>query len=210
MNGFPLHVNLYGRLCVVVGGGTVAARKVASLRPYGAQVRVVAPSVTVALREMADAGEVQWTPKPYQLSDLDGAFLVIATTNSRAVNSQAARDAQARGLLVCVADAPDEGNWIAPSVVTRGPLTLTVSTGGSSPTLAAVLRARLEDAFGPEWAILTDVVGRLRPRIQAAGDEAARGALVARLVGNADVRACALAGDLEQAAMRAEALIGTC
>ena len=87
--------------------------------------------------------------------DLDGVFLVIACTDNREVNAAVTREAQERGLLVLCADDPERGQLRFAGAVRRGDLVLTVSTGGGSPTLAAVLRERLEAEFGPEWAELT-------------------------------------------------------
>ncbi|MDQ2688247.1 MAG: bifunctional precorrin-2 dehydrogenase/sirohydrochlorin ferrochelatase, partial [Armatimonadota bacterium] len=96
-------------------------------------------------------------------------------------------DAQERNLLVCCADGFADGNFTTPAQVTRGDLTLTVSTNGSSPTLAAVLRERLEDQFGPNWIAFTALLGRLRPRLQTLANETARRTAVRRLLDDAQI-----------------------
>ena len=117
--------------------------------------------------------------------------------------TRVARDAQARDLLVCRADEPDGGNFTSPATVTRGDLTLTISTAGGSPTLAAVLRRRLEEQFGPEWGDLTALLGGLRAQVQTAGDEKARRAAVERVIDDPAVQNHLRAGNLLEAEARA-------
>ncbi len=174
MNSYPIQINLQGRRCVVIGGGRVAERKAGSLLECGADVCLVAPQATEKLRAWADSGTLHWQQSVYQKAHLDGVFLVVAATDNREANAQITRDAQERNLLVCCVDDPEMGNWTSPSVVSRGNLMLTISTGGKSPTLAAVLREQLEKQFGPEWAALTDLIGGLRESLQALKNEAAR------------------------------------
>ena len=134
---------------------------------------------------------------------LNGAFLVFAATDQPEVNAAVARDAQERRLLVCRADEPAGGNFTSPASVTRGDLVLTVSTSGNSPTLAAVLRRRLEAQFGPEWGALTALLGDLRPQVQAAGGEGARRAAVERVMDDPAVWERLRGGNLLEAEARA-------
>ncbi len=188
MKLYPIQVDLQDKRCVVVGAGSVAERKVRALRECGGAVRLVAPQATHALQRLAAEGLVTWVRTAYQVAHLDGAFLVIAATDLAEVNAAVARDAQARSLLVCRADDPAGGNFVSAASVTRGDLTLTVSTGGRSPTLAAVVRERLEQDYGPEWDGLTALLGVLRPQVQTVGDEAARRAAVRRVIDDSAVR----------------------
>lgn len=200
---YPIQLNLQGRRCVVIGGGRVAERKVAGLMEAGAVVRVIAPQATEKLRHWADSGTLHWQQSVYQEDCLDGAFLVVAATDNREVNVQITRDAQERNLLVCCVDAPEAGNWTSPSVVTRGDLALTVSTGGKSPTLAAVLREQLEEQFGPEWAALTELIGGLRESLQAIKSEAARKDAVRTMIGDRELIALLQNGQFLEAEARA-------
>ena len=203
MKRYPIHLDLQGRRCVVVGAGAVAERKVAALRECGAVVRLVAPQATPELQRLAEDGELTWMRSVYHEAHLDGAFVVIAATDLAEVNEAVARDAQARNLLVCRADEPAGGNFTSPASVTRGDLALTVSTGGNSPTLAAVVRRRLEAQFGPEWVALTALLGGLRPDIQRAGDEASRRAAVARVIDDPALWERLRGGNLLEAEARA-------
>ena len=133
---------------MVVGGGTVATRKVGKLLQAGAEVVVVSPEVHPALSGM----DVEIQNRAYKYGDLEGANLVFTATDSREVNAAVAREAKERGVPINVADRPSEGDFAVPSTLRRGDLQVAVSTGGASPTLARGIRNELEEAFGPEWA----------------------------------------------------------
>ncbi|BDI29249.1 hypothetical protein CCAX7_13000 [Capsulimonas corticalis] len=204
MKFFPIHVDLNGKRCVVVGAGAVAERKVAALREHGAAVRLVAPQVTDGLRKLAEAGAVTWMNNLYHAGHLEGAFLVIAATDRREINATVVRDAQERNILVCAADKFAEGNFVSPSTVVRGDLTLTVSTSGQSPTLAAVLRERLSDEFGEEWAEYAALFGALRQDLKTSGaTESARKAMTRRVLDDPEIRALVCEGKLLEAEAQA-------
>ena len=206
MDLYPIHLHLQGRRCLVVGGGGVAARKVAGLRAAGADVLLVAPDAAPALQAMAERGEVEWRREVYGTAYLDGVFLVMACTDNREVNAAVTREAQERGLLALCADDPAAGSFVSPATVRRGDLLVTVSTGGAGPTLAAVLRERLEAEFGPEWASLVDALGAMREIVKTNPDEAGRKAAVRRVLNDATVRELLRAGRR----LEAEARIRQC
>lgn len=161
-------LNLTHRLCVVVGGGPVAARKVTVLRASGAQLRVVSPRLTPQLRLLAHSGQLEWRARPYAPDDLAGALLVFAATDSPDVNRQVALDAQAAGALVTVADAPELGDFSVPATLRRGELVVAVSTGGGAPGYARRLRELLEAMLGPEYGDALSLYAQARPAILAA------------------------------------------
>ncbi len=203
MNLFPVQLNVRGRVCIIIGAGNVAARKAVSLLECGASVMIVAPEAVDAVQALAREGRIAWRREAYEAGCLAGAFLLFAATNSRTVNAQAMQEARARGILACDASAPQDGDFVSPSVLRRGDLTLTVSTGGGSPTLAAVVREDLAAQYGPEWELLTQTIGSLRADIQAAGDERARRQAVRRILADERVRALLARGSLVEAAERA-------
>lgn len=202
MNLYPVSLNVQGRVCLVVGGGAVAERKVAGLLAAGAAVVVVSPVVTPGLQHRAEAGEILWHAVPYGTWDMDGVFLVLACTDSQAVNAEVVRDASERGLLVLCADDPGAGSFVSPTVIRRGPLTLTVSTEGGSPTLSAVVREKLEAEFGPEWGPLTLLVSKMREIVKTNPTEAARKAAVRRALGDTETHRLLLEGREEEAEAR--------
>jgi siroheme synthase-like protein len=150
---FPLFVDLRGRKCVVVGGGAVAARKIAGLLGYGAQVTVVSPRAVTAIRKLVQDGKAVWVRRKFAATDLDGAFLAIAATAAWRVNAAVYQACAIRGVLCNSVDDPEHCDFIYAAVMHRGPLQIAVSTSGASPALAARLRLELEDRFGEEWAL---------------------------------------------------------
>lgn len=202
MNLYPVSLNVQGRVCLVVGGGAVAERKVLGLSAAGASVVVVSPQVTPVLQAKAESGEIIWYARPYGTGDMDDVFLVLTCTDRREVNAQVVQDASERGLLVLCADDPGAGSFVSPTVIRRGPLTLTVSTEGGSPTLSAVVREKLEAEFGPEWGPLTLLVSQMREIVKTNSTEAARKAAVRRALDDTETHRLLLEGREEEAEAR--------
>ena len=163
---YPVNLILEGRPCLVVGGGAVAARKVEGLLVCGAVVHVVAPEID---DEILCWPEVAVDRRPYRRGDLAGRRLVIAATSSPAVNRAVFLDCEEAGIWVCGADDPENCSFTLPSVVRRGSLVLTVSTGGRSPAVSRWLRERLEAQIGPEYESLLDLVADHRAAVKAGG-----------------------------------------
>lgn len=174
MTHYPIFVRIAGRPCVVIGGGAVAERKVAALLAAGAAVRVVSPSLTAGLAARAAAGEIEHAARPYRGGDLAGAVLAYAATDDDALHAIIARDAEAAGVLLNVVDRPQWCGFIVPSVLTRGDLTVAVSTGGGSPALARRVRCELERTLGPEYGRAVEILARLRRHLRAQPLSAAR------------------------------------
>ncbi len=167
--------------CVVVGGGPVAERKVEALLESGAFPTIVSPSLTDHLRDLAQAGRLEHIARVFHSGDLAGAALAVAATGDRDVNAAVAREARCANLLVNVVDDPDAGNFTTMGAVRRGDLLLAVSTGGTSPALAALIRRRLAAAFGPEYGELLALLGALRRGTARQLPADARGRLWRRL-----------------------------
>lgn len=147
MKYYPVFLDLSGRKAVIVGGGKVAERKVLALLNASADITVISPSLTGRLLKERSHKTIRHIARGFEQNDLKGAFLVIAATDSSEINREVARKAPG---LVNVVDVPQECNFIAPSVITRGDLTIAVSTGGVSPALAKTVRRELEKIYGPE------------------------------------------------------------
>lgn len=173
MRYYPLFLDISRRFCIVVGGGAVAERKVARLLACGASVEVVAGSLTPALTAFKGEGRIVHRAADYTEDQLRGAFLVIGATDSADVNERIARDARLQGIPVNIVDDPGRCDFILPSVVERGDLAIAVSTGGKSPALAKKLKTELEGAYGPEYATLLEILGKLREKVIARGGPAA-------------------------------------
>ena len=212
---YPVYLDLAGRSCLVVGGGSVAERRVTCLLESGASVKVVGPALTPALTLLADSGTIRVREGLYEPSDIEGMLLVVAATDSREVNARVVADAQARLVLVNAADAPDDGDYIVPSVVRRGELCVSISTGGNNPMLAARLAAEMETRFGPEYANYVELLGQMRLYIKKKTPEAvvrrlaltalldAEPILLERLKAGDRVNAAALAADIVDAVLSA-------
>jgi siroheme synthase-like protein len=163
---YPMSLKIRGKRCVVVGGGQVARRKVRGLLEYGASVEVISPEPCPELNKLVETGEIKVLRRRYQPGDLRGAFLAIAATDSRALNRQVVKEAKDRAVLVNVADDPQNSDFIVPSYLRRGTLTIAVSTGGVSPALARKIRTRLERELGDEYASLVRLVGEVRAEVR--------------------------------------------
>ena len=162
---YPVNLVLDGRRCLVVGGGKIALRKVEGLLACGGRVTVVAPLVDAGLRAL----DVTIEERPWRPDDLDGMWLAIAATDDPAANGAVYAEGQRRGVWVNGADDPANCSFTLPSVVRRGDLQVTVSTGGRSPALASWLRRRIESEIGPEYEVLLDLLAAERDGLRAAG-----------------------------------------
>ena len=179
---FPMFVKLAGRHCAVVGGGDIAESKVESLLISGARVTVVSPTLTANLADHARRGSFEWVARRFEISDLDGAFLVIAATSDQATNELIFRAADRRGILCNAVDQPPRCHFYFPAVVRRGALQIAISTAGLSPSLAQRLRKELEAEFGPEYGEWLDWLGRVRAALMdRSTDFATRKHVLARL-----------------------------
>jgi len=167
---YPVSLNIAGKLCVIVGGGTVAERKVNGLLAERAQVQVISPEVTSGIEGLSARHECEWQQRTYASGDLDCAFLVFAATDSPEVQQQIFQDADNLGILVNVIDSPEQCSFQVPATVQRGDLTLAVSTAGTSPAVAAMVRHRLEEQYGPEYGQLLQLMGALRAKVIVIGE----------------------------------------
>lgn len=148
---YPIELNLTGREVLVVGGGPVAARKVAGLVHAGARVRVVSLEFVAELRQRQD---LRLEQTPYSADRIGAARLVFACTDDGRTNAQIAADARRAGCWCNVADDQELSDFFVPATLRRGLLTVAIGTGGAAPHLAASLRDGLESQFGPEWGML--------------------------------------------------------
>ena len=152
---------------VVVGGGEVAVRKVQGLLAAGVGVTVISPQLAPELQALAGQACIAVLSRAYQPGDLADVRLVIAATGDPQVNQAVWQEAQARGCLVNVVDDPAHCTFHVPAVVRRGPVTISIGTGGASPALAKWLRRHISADIGPEYEQLAVLLAELRPRVQS-------------------------------------------
>ncbi|PGY07020.1 NAD(P)-binding protein [Bacillus sp. AFS031507] len=149
-SGYPVILRLEGKTVVIVGGGKVAERKVTGLLGTGAEIVIVSPEVTDEIQKLHREGKIVWKQKSFFSSDLKDAFMIFAATNIREIN-QLIRNSTAPHQLVTIADDPGESNFHVPAHFQRGLLSIAVSTGGASPSLARKIREQLEDQFDDSY-----------------------------------------------------------
>jgi precorrin-2 dehydrogenase/sirohydrochlorin ferrochelatase len=180
---YPVNLNIYAKLCLVVGGGAVALRKTKSLLAGGAKIRVISPEVHPELRALARLKEIEWFERGFVEGDLKGAFLVFSATNNREVQGLIAREATKYSVLLNSADDPRNSHFHVPAHFRRGKMLVTVSTGGSSPALAKKIRKRLESAIVPEYELVVDLLSLIREKVvMQDGDSQANGDFFAGLL----------------------------
>ena len=153
MADFPLFIKMDGRKVMVIGGGSVALRKIRILTDYGADIRIISREVRDELKMLAEAGRLEWQKENLtkkHLSELDEAFLVICASNDETVNAMAADYCQKRHILVDCAKPGENSDCVFPSVVRRGNVVIGISTSGGVPALTRHLREKIE-AVMPEW-----------------------------------------------------------
>jgi len=162
---FPIFLKLSERPCLVVGAGTIAAPKIASLLRAGGAVTVVAPRALPELEENARAGHFVWHQREFVSSDLDGMFLVVTATDIKPVNHSVAEAARARNVLCNSVDDPPDCDFFYPSVVNRGELQVAISTAGKSPALSQRIREELDAALPEDLGAWLDQLGETRARM---------------------------------------------
>jgi uroporphyrin-III C-methyltransferase/precorrin-2 dehydrogenase/sirohydrochlorin ferrochelatase len=166
MNFLPIFYNISGKACLVVGGGSIAARKAELLLKAEGRVRVVAPEIDDRIREMSLSHALEFEQREFFVDDLSGAICVIAATNDMAVNQEISAHAQARGIPVNVVDNPELCSFIMPSMIDRSPVQIAISTGGVSPVLARMLRSKLESCIPGAYGDLASLAEEFRDPVK--------------------------------------------
>ncbi|MBF0471784.1 MAG: uroporphyrinogen-III C-methyltransferase [Gammaproteobacteria bacterium] len=167
MDQLPIFLNIRDKGCLVVGGGEVAARKVALLLEAGARVSVVSPRLAGSLREWAEEGKVTHIEDLFKPQQLQGMKLAIAATNDHEVNREVFDAAERASILVNVVDNLELCGFVMPAIIDRSPVQIAVSTGGASPVLARLIRAKLEAAIPASYGRLAGLVEKFRERVKA-------------------------------------------
>lgn len=166
MDYFPIFLDIKGKRCLVIGGGTVASRKASMLLRAHASIHVVAPEIDTAFQEKISLAQASFRMGCYQESDLDGVQIVIAATDDRALNQQVSQDCKKRNIPVNVVDNPALCTFILPSVIDRSPLVITICSSGKSPVLARQLRTKLESIIPAGYGNLAKLSGELRGKVK--------------------------------------------
>ncbi len=204
MKYYPILLDLKGRSVVVVGGGSVAERKVLSLIECSADITVISPDATPVLKELSRQKRIRLLKRDFTTDDLNGALMVIAATSNRKVNTAVSYEAKKRGILVNVVDVPEECSFIVPSVVQRGDLLIAISTSGKSPAMAKKIRMELESLYGKEYELFLSMMGEIRARaMKDIKNESKRQGLFSSLV-SSDILKLLKEGKVKEAEEEAE------
>lgn len=165
MRYYPINLDVKDRPVVIIGGGTVAARKAKRLLEAGARVTVVAPHLDERLAALADQGSLVHQGRGYLPGDLCGALLAFAATDDAQVNRAVAQEARELGVLVDLVAEPQQGDFTTPATLSRGELLITASTGGASPGLSRRIIEVLTPLFGDEYAKSVMLLGLAREKL---------------------------------------------
>jgi len=172
MNSYPVFLQLKDFRCLVVGGGTVALRKVKGLLNAGALPQIIAVEVSAELLFIIEDNKLVWIKRKFEMDDIHGFQLIIAATNDKDTNAAIRLEASAAHLLVNDVSDPENSNFHVPALVSRPPLILAIGTSGQLPYLSHKLKTFFEDAFHPD---LGDDIERLkqcrRSIIERAGND---------------------------------------
>ena len=169
MATLALNIQMNGKLAVIIGGGTVALRKLRTLVKTGASITVVAMDIRPEIVALAESGALAVRVGCYESTDLDNAFLAIAATDNAMVNKRVAVDAGERGILVAVADSPAEGDCTFPALLRRNDLEIAVSTGGRCPAFAADVRDCIAGVIGHEYGDILEQLAGEREKLLTNG-----------------------------------------
>ena len=168
MNYLPIFIQIKNRPCLVVGGGSIAARKVALVRKAGGDVTVVSPKCCEDLTRLASKGDITIINDTYKPEHMENCVMVIAATDNKDVNIEVSSLANEKKLPVNVIDNPALCSFIMPSIIDRSPITIAISTGGSSPVLARLIRTKLEGTIPAAYGKLGALVEGFRDKVKKA------------------------------------------
>lgn len=164
MEAYPITLHIEGKKAVVIGGGSVAFRKIKRLLSSGAHVTVVSPDICTGVHELYTAGKLSWQSKIFEEEDLEEALIVMAASGTKSVNASVAAAAKPYQ-LVNIVDDPHAGNFHVPASLTRGKLTISIATDGASPILARKLRDEIDQQFEHDFANYMDFLDKVRQKV---------------------------------------------
>lgn len=147
MRFYPVNLNIEEKLCIVIGGGKVAERKIKTILSCGGKVKIISPGLSPLLSKMAKEADIEYIESGYRSGMIKGGYLVFACTSDRGVNSRISQEARSLGILVNVCDSAKESTFILPAVLRKGAIDVAVSTSGISPLRAVKIRDKLKEKF---------------------------------------------------------------
>jgi precorrin-2 dehydrogenase / sirohydrochlorin ferrochelatase len=154
----PIFLDLESRPCIVIGGRESAEARVRALLDAGAIVTVVSGEAAIGIQSLAAAGKLRLIERDYEYGDFRGCSLAYLSATEAENFQCAVREARELGVLLNVADQPKISTFISPAIVKRGDLQIAISTSGSSPSVARILRRRLEQQIHPGYARVLEIM----------------------------------------------------
>ncbi|RUM39916.1 MAG: bifunctional precorrin-2 dehydrogenase/sirohydrochlorin ferrochelatase [Desulfocapsa sp.] len=173
MTLYPVNLDIRGQLCLVVGGGLVAKRKVEGLLACGPRIVVISPELCEGLTVYWQKRQIEWKQREYRTKDLEGVKLVFAATDDNNTQQRIAKEAHQREIPVNVITDPESCSFQVPAMFRQGELLITIATSGASPALAARIRKELEARYGREYGQLLILMAAIRKQIISASDDPA-------------------------------------
>jgi uroporphyrin-III C-methyltransferase/precorrin-2 dehydrogenase/sirohydrochlorin ferrochelatase len=206
MQALPIFINITNRLCIVIGGGDVATRKVSMLLKANAAITLVSPEICHELQALVDDGKIQCIQSTYQKQQLDGACLVVAATDDESVNEAVSLDAKSLNIPVNVVDSPALCTFTMGSIIERSPVVIAVSSEGNAPVLARYIRTKIETMLPAGYGRIAGIAGEFRDKVKAKfattqarrrfWEDVLQGPLVERVLSGQEQSARALLQDL--------------
>ena len=161
---YPMFLKLNGKICVVIGGGNVAYRKVVTLIETGANIKVVSPVFIEPLLHFSKAGKIELRQKKYSVDDLNGAFLVFVAIGSKDITKKIIEDAHARGALCNVVNDRHVSDFFVPSIFMDGDLKIAISTNGRYPAAASKIKSEIANFYSNASEII-EILGEFRDKV---------------------------------------------
>jgi precorrin-2 dehydrogenase/sirohydrochlorin ferrochelatase len=183
MSTLALNISMQGKRAVIIGGGSVALRKLRTLQTAGAAVTIIAMTLCPEIENLKESGVCNVRRGRYSAADLNSAFMAVAATDDPEVNNQVCADARERGILISVADNPTAGDCTFPATLQRGDLEIAVSTGGRCPTFAVDVRDAIAEHIGREYGTILQQLAKEREKLLTNGSASTYNTQVLRSLG---------------------------
>lgn len=191
---YPVFLDITDKRCLVIGGGKVAERKVEMLLQFNARVTVVGAVISKALLRLGEKGKIAYFQRTYTENDLVDTALVFACTDNSAINKKIKKEAARKNIPVNVVDNPDLCDFIVPSIIRKGDLTIAISTSGELPLLSKKLRQKIEEIVTDDYLEYLHIMGELRRHLIKTVKEAHKRSVIMKDIGKMDMREVIAAG----------------
>lgn len=164
MNYYPIMINLHKRICLIIGGGKVAYRKISELLENEVEIKIISKYINDDIKRLIDEENVSYIGSEYNSGFLEKVFLVIIATNDKEINKKILQDCLERNILVNSVDNPKESTFIKPSKINKGDITISISTNGKSPILSKIIKNKVSEIIDNSYSDYIDILGEYRTK----------------------------------------------